>query len=1209
MAEKKPPQPAEQQPSERTTPTRAGRRPRRRRRLLTAMLVLLVGLAFLPTLILYTPARHWIVNRLLASSGLTCQLGTVRGGWWTPLAIRGLTIHSTMTDPPSQLLAVEEITTDRTLLRLITGPFHLGTIRVTRLQADFERTAQGTNWEPLVARMSGPSNGQSGQAVTFELLELVDGTVNVVDRVSGEQVTVDQLHGQAGPSDGKSLPSASWNARFLTAGQTGTWQTKVESAAGGRPVLSTHLAGLPLKIIPPLLCIPPEMLTELEGQLNIDGTIELGTAEHNALIADLRADVAQLAVTSPQWLGTDRPTWDQASCTVRLQSDDNGLTISGWKLDSPWIHTEGSGFVPGPQSTQAWEMHLQGDANLALIGNNLPHTLRVREGLQWQSGLFRFQSQLQHTTDGWFAQVTGRATDIAAVEAQKSYRWNSPAELDVRVRSDDAGNWQLEKLQVDAAFAKLEGQGTLAAGQLLAECDLGLLDQELDPFFELPWERLAGKARWDGQWQTKWPQIVWSSRGETTGVSMVRSADQTWSEPEGKWHAEGELHGPASASDAWELAHFQGDLRLGADAVEIKSLRGAHWKAGTWELPVQVNLNGQLATWRARLRGWLEADLPDMQGDLHCDSRWIATQQGITAEHIEAHIRPVQVQYAGWTVREPRAVLKTSFVYDLQQKRWTSPQTSLLSTSLSIVGNELSLQSSPGPFHPPLGQIALHGQLDRINQTLNNRLSDLGIPTRGKVVGQLQSRASHDGAELTGQLTIENLQLGGRTIHTVSKGGSHQVQGALAPGAAGIPGGPKGQAHHDNIVPLGNVVMSLQGRWLQSSQVPVLDQWSLHSPLLQMTAKSQLVGQGNQRIVETNGQAVFDWQTVMACLPASARPWIDLQGTPTSPVNVRIQAPETPAPQTPAPETSATAAVDWTRRVEAQLSTNWDRGELFDLPMGPGKMQLRWLQQQLDVAPLEVTLGTGTAHLAARLGTQHPYWLEVPAGPLVQNIDLHREVCHKWLKYVAAFGADASAAEGRISVQLDQLRMPLADIPSGTMQGTVHVHHARLGPGPLSKQVLHLAHQIKSLVRGGGAVGEILNEEDNWVVMPDQKIDFAMQGGQVLHRGVRFIVADGLELSTSGQVGLDNSLALQIEIPLTPAWLRDERASRLLAGQKLVIPVGGTVQQPRLDVRSLGQIWTNSARQAAENVLKGEVDKQLQKLIPDVPLLRGLPTK
>ncbi len=132
---------------------------------------------------------------------------------------------------------------------------------------------------------------------------------------------------------------------------------------------------------------------------------------------------------------------------------------------------------------------------------------------------------------------------------------------------------------------------------------------------------------------------------------------------------------------------------------------------------------------------------------------------------------------------------------------------------------------------------------------------------------------------------------------------------------------------------------------------------------------------------------------------------------------------------------------------------------------------------------------------------------------------------------------------------------------------------------------------------------EILSLTDGQPVVEiskDSEIRFRMSQGRVFHEGLQFRLP-GMVIETSGFVGLDRSLELTAEMPIPPRWYPNEKIRERLAGQRLRVPIGGTLDQPRIDKqgfqRQAGRMLEESAGRLIEGEINKQIDKQLGKFL------------
>ena len=287
------------------------------------------------------------------------------------------------------------------------------------------------------------------------------------------------------------------------------------------------------------------------------------------------------------------------------------------------------------------------------------------------------------------------------------------------------------------------------------------------------------------------------------------------------------------------------------------------------------------------------------------------------------------------------------------------------------------------------------------------------------------------------------------------------------------------------------------------------------------------------------------------------------------------------------------------RDLAAQASVGWSGAALFGIPLGPGQIEANLNQGVVSVKPIDVALSSGRLHLEPQLYLHEPRPLVMAqAGRVLDQVRIAPEMCAGWLKYVMPIVADVAEADGKFSAELlKPAVVPLDDPTSGHLQGSLTVHSIQVGPGPLARELLQVAQLAK--VIGDGRPASATAEPGAgpvWLQLPTQEVPFHLRERRVYHE--RLVVKlKEVELVTSGSVGLDNTLDLAAEIPIRDEWVSKNRYLASLQGQKLRLPISGTLQAPKLDQRVLQQLTSQTITNAAGKVIENELNRGLDRLI------------
>lgn len=178
---------------------------------------------------------------------------------------------------------------------------------------------------------------------------------------------------------------------------------------------------------------------------------------------------------------------------------------------------------------------------------------------------------------------------------------------------------------------------------------------------------------------------------------------------------------------------------------------------------------------------------------------------------------------------------------------------------------------------------------------------------------------------------------------------------------------------------------------------------------------------------------------------------------------------------------------------------------------------------------------------------------------LLDEAVLDPAVAEGVLAYIAPILADATIVGGRFSLEIQSASLPVGDPGAGTLDGRLVMHEVDIGPGELVKHVL--------------AVIPVEKPDISTIRISDSSdIHFGLANRRVSHDGLRFGFPlpnseERLDVESAGSVGLDDkSLDLHLSLPLPTKMPTDRPLLQALAGKKLGLSIGGTLEQPEVDM-------------------------------------------
>ena len=277
-----------------------------------------------------------------------------------------------------------------------------------------------------------------------------------------------------------------------------------------------------------------------------------------------------------------------------------------------------------------------------------------------------------------------------------------------------------------------------------------------------------------------------------------------------------------------------------------------------------------------------------------------------------------------------------------------------------------------------------------------------------------------------------------------------------------------------------------------------------------------------------------------------------------------------------------------------QTAVQFSGGNYYGFQIGKGELKTHVAGGTLQAEPLEVTCNQGKLCVQPELRmAARPMEFRLSAGTLADHIQLDAAACRSALRYVVPIIASATQSQGEFSIELDGCRIPLGDLPRAEIGGRVIVHSATMEPGPIVQQLTPMLSSPPALVR----------------IPEGTIIQFRMTDGRIYHQGLVLAFPEG-QVRTFGSVGLDDTLKIMVEFSVPLSWLPKNAVTDAIRKQKLQVPMGGTLDAPRIDVAELARVQKQVLGNLARGVLQGgsvlqngalqgvgELGNQLNKLI------------
>ena len=223
----------------------------------------------------------------------------------------------------------------------------------------------------------------------------------------------------------------------------------------------------------------------------------------------------------------------------------------------------------------------------------------------------------------------------------------------------------------------------------------------------------------------------------------------------------------------------------------------------------------------------------------------------------------------------------------------------------------------------------------------------------------------------------------------------------------------------------------------------------------------------------------------------------------------------------------------------------------------------------LKIAPFTTTVNEGQFNFTGQADFNRKPTLFKTAKPMqiVKDIKVNDATTGKLLKYVNPIFANAVNVSGIANFNCEQMSIPLSAEAknNAVVIGTISINQMRLQASDLLGQIFSAS---------GGARGS------DMTIHPTR---FTLQNGFLSYDNMQIDVGDN-PVNFKGVIGLDKSMDMTVTLPYTTDG-RTARTGRATSGERITLPLKGTVDKPEVDMGKL--LETQLKQQLEDQLLKG----------------------
>ena len=1115
-------------------------RPRRlwRPRALTAAVLLLTLLALLPTIVSHSPVVGWIVSQATQNLHGEASVGTVHLGWFSAPVVTDLEIRD---QQGRTLITIEQLRAERSLLGLLTNTSDLGPIRIERPELSITYDGSETNLEVVFGDWLSKDSSQPEMAAE---LVVTDGTVALTDTRSIQKWEVNEIELTANmPADQHTPIDLRVSGHLADTQRAGRFAMEValsRTAARVDPLsaiesLKAELENMPLEMVAPLLRRSmPD--TELGGRLSAFAKCEVsGGSIHPEVAIQLTVEADDFVLAGNALHG-DRLAIDRIDAAGRASWRGRVIDIERLRVETE----VGSALVSGG-------FNLPDDSISTLVKSLAEQTYRIEAGLNLAALATKLPNTLR-LQEGIRIQSGDATIVLESRRVGDRMRWDGHADIS-RLAAERQGRQISWPEPIRARLSASTTPQGLSIERL--EC----LAKHLQVNASGSPERVNATLDFDLAGLTdEASQLIDLGGLELAGTGHGRFQWRRQSPQE--YDAQGNL----------QITDFQlalndrpgwseGELRLQLEAQgPIDETPGIAVRTGKAQLHVgDDHLTAVLAEPVSDLVN--DASYPvalQSEGDL---GRWSARLQPLLpwndwqmvgrlsatgrldyAAELTT-LRDAKVHVEQFTIRGPQLNFYDPEIdLSVAQVKWQSPQNRLEVRSASLAGQTIGLGAEPFAVAWSDGKIhELNGTV-AIRTTLD-RIQQWGTATVTEPPKWM----------LRGNLT-------GRTSFQTTEAKVSFDTDALVEQFA---------AHHQSGKKLEEpkIRVIAKGKYDPDARLLELGNARLESGIVAADTNGTVdLGQQQPRI-DLDGRYQYD----LVRLSEMGRIHLGLPlfaaGHGTSPFSFH------------GPITLAEA--------QASLALNWTGAEIAGFLIGPGKLEAELTGGTVRTNPIAVDVSEGQIAVTPQIAfSEKGALLTAEPGQVAQQIRISPQMCAGALQYIAPPLAGVATAEGTFSIDLEQCRIPLDKPEMGDLAGRMTIHAVSIGPGPLIREL--------TTALGFGRTAQLSRES----VVP-----FRMVEGRVYHRDLELIFPE-VTMKTYGSVGLDQSLALIVEMPIPDKWRSgNQMLDAVVQKQTIRLPIGGSLQEPAIDRRELERQAGQFLQGAVQNMLQNQLNRQLERFL------------
>ena len=1137
--------------------------------LLITAAVLFALILFTPTIICKTPLLSGLINRYAPING-TVEIRSASLGWFSETQLSDVVIKDS---DEKVVLSAQKISLNKSLTGLVFGGIDDTTIEIVDPFVEIHINDGIINLQELAVEQDNDSSTvipklhcivRNGKFSFFRNNELC-GQIAKFD----SDVVCEPLDSDAG---GTKIRTTIATKVLSSKQSTGSFKSEIEFEIQSGKISKANGRLTPQNTSIDFVNAFSEISNSPQFSACLTGDVEVKASLENYALKTLSANFDNLRIdseaTDEKTLITNVPSFPVSiSGGVNLDELQTGVKLT---IDSAYGSAKTTGTVPVQGVSSASDLfdqtfQLNANFDVAKFASDFPELITLQDGITLESGKISLTSfgRTEGNTKRIFLDV--RAGQWRATNGAKTIEWTDPISLAIALRQNQIDNQrtdiELEYIKCESEFLTLNGSGKLDEGQGNIRGNLGVLKAKLAQFIELGDfdldGRIDGSVNWgvaNGFGNTGENQVIQlAGKIDLNNLSYAMSGLPRLTEPHSSFQFASKYRLRDYLPD--ELSQLSMMTSVDTDFLKVE-LREPTPFRDDYRFVFDSQVQGNAEAWMKRASSFADLYGLKVEGMANASAVVFLTPQTIRVRTTKTpSIKPFNLQLSEVVLQEPVIRGKVDLTYDFITGLIDAPLVSISSSAVNAESNNFkSTQIANDILYS--GDFAVTGNLKRIGRWLPKSSTKIDGDLNGMTKFEMDSNLN----KIAVDGSISNL-----------------------------------------VVTQKPETPSFSNEQTNSAKVLFEDQKVKFDLLMNASAdgnrvavnKLSVVGSGTQ--LETNGNITFEESKTILDLTGKIRADLEKISERLKPIfgdNIQVTGMDEstfalsgPISDLTLAQTSAKNTPLVPNGLEGTAKLNWNEGKVFALPISKGALETKLKNSIVYVRPIDMLIGNGQLQLAPTIFlNSQPYRLQVPKGVVLNHAAIGPEVCRTWMRYIAPLLADATTAEGKFTLSLNQdLVMPLENPMSGTFAGRMAIDAITIGPGPLGQSLISTLRQTFALIGKGDKLQSLSDKP--WLQLPRQSINVSLENGIIKHDQLMMNIGE-VQILTTGSVSVNQSIDIQVIIPIKPDWISDRPIVKTVLGDAIRIPLRGKLNRPEMNSSFFTQLSKDMAKAAAGNLLE-----------------------